>query len=75
MGSMWKVVGGLAGVAGLLVGVTACAGLEKQAIGERLLALPKNAPLRAAGVSVRAGRARTRRRGAPWSNNRGGGAG
>ena len=58
MGRIWKVVGGLAGAAGLLAGVTACAGLEKQVIGERLFALGKNAPLRAAGVSVRAGRAR-----------------
>lgn len=58
MGRIWKVVGGLAGAAGLLAGVTACAGLEKQVVGERLFALGKNAPLRAAGVSVRAGPAR-----------------
>ena len=53
-----KIVGGVVGLLALAVGLTACAGLSKEEVGARLLALPKNAELQKLGVQVRAGKAK-----------------
>lgn len=58
MRTTWKVLGGVAGAAALALGLTACAGLEKAELGDKLLALHKNAALARHGVKVLPGKAR-----------------